>query len=619
MERVVYDLEQFPNFHSGVFYDIDLKTKKVFVIHQARDDREKYFNYLLEAKGTIGMIGFNNIDYDYPMLHYILTNMRKLVSVPVGECLQLMYAESQRIIDTEYPSIREWNVQIKQLDLFRIHHFNNVAKFTSLKHLQMAMHWHNLQEMPFHYTHMVTAEQIPDVLEYNDNDVMSTYQFYLETSEEIFFRKRMKKMYGIDCMNYPDVKIGEEILIIENAKALNISVKELRQMRTQRDFIQLSTCILPYVKFKSKEFNAVIDYLKGKNVHAMNTKNQFKEVVLYGGVKYEFGLGGIHGTCGSGVFRSDDEGDLILVDVSSYYPNLAIQNRFYPQHLSENFCDVGDKLYQQRMKAKQTGDKQMVGAIKLALNGALFGKSNDQYSPMYDTKFMLDITINGQLLLCMLAERITDSGIKIIQINTDGILVKVTKAKRVLLDSMCQKWEKLTKLKLDYDFFKVIVQRDVNNYSGTFTDGTTKEKGAFAINKPWNKDHSMKVVSLAVEKYFVDNVPVRDTIQNHTEIFDFCMSQKVGKQFKVQHHYIKNGQRVEEDVQRLNRFFITVKGGALVKVKEDGSISRLVVGQSIGLFNKFYKSDDYDLKYDYYVAEANKLINAVDNGQLNLF
>ena len=101
--------------------------------------------------------------------------------------------------------------------------------------------------------------------------------------------------------------------------------------------------------------------------------------------------------------------------------------------------------------------------------------------------------------------------------------------------------------------------------------------------------------------------------------FDFCMSQKVGKQFKVQHHYIKNGQRVEEDVQRLNRFFITVKGGALVKVKEDGSISRLVVGQSIGLFNKFHKSDDYDLKYDYYVAEANKLINAVDNGQLNLF
>jgi len=619
MKRVVFDLEQFPNFHSGVYYDVDTKDKEVFVIHSARDERVEYFNYLLEAQGTIGMIGFNNIDYDYPMLHFILLNMRKLLSIPVEECLQLMYAESQRIIDTEYPAIQYWKVKIKQLDLFRIHHFNNVAKYTSLKHLQMAMHWHNLQEMPFHYTHMVTAEQIPDVLEYNDNDVMSTYQFYLATSEEIFFRKRMRKMYGIECMNYPDVKLGEEILIIENARALNIPVKELRQMRTQREFIPLGKSILPYIKFKSKEFNSVLKYLRGKTVHAMNTKNVFQESVIYGGVKYDFGLGGIHGTCGPGVFRSDLEGDLILVDVSSYYPNLAIQNRFFPQHLSEKFCDVGDKLYQQRMQAKKDGDKQMVSAIKLALNGALFGKSNDQYSPMYDTKFMLDITINGQLLLCMLAERITDNGIKIIQINTDGILVKVTKAKRVSLDNMCQAWEKLTKLKLDYDFFKVIVQRDVNNYSGTFTDGTTKEKGAFAINKPWNKDHSMKVVSIAVERYFVDGIPVRDTIENHTEIYDFCISQKVGKQFSVEHHYIKDGRQVKEPVQRLNRFFITNTGGALVKVKADGSVNRLVAGFSIGIFNKFYESDNYDLKYDYYVAEANKLINAVDDGQMELF
>lgn len=619
MDRVVYDLEQFPNFHSGVYYDIDLKTKKVFVIHESRDDRVAYFNYLMEAQGTTGMIGFNNIDYDYPMLHYILNNVRKLLSMPVSECLRLLYAESQRIIDTEYPAIQYWNVKIKQLDLFRIHHFNNVAKLTSLKHLQMAMHWHNLQEMPYHYTHLVTSDQVSEVLEYNDNDVMSTYEFYLESSEEIFFRKRMKKMYGIDCMNYPDVKIGEEILIIENAKALNMSVKEVRKMRTQREFIPLSSCILPYVKFKSKEFNGIVDYLKGKTIHAMNTKSVFQESVLYGGVKYDFGLGGIHGTCGPGVFRTDDEGELILVDVSSYYPNLAIKNKFYPKHLSSTFCEVGDKLYQQRMVAKKNGDRQMVGAIKLALNGALFGKSNDAYSPMYDTKFMLDITINGQLLLCMLAEKISDSGIKIIQINTDGILVKVSSDKRVRLDDLCQRWEKLTSLKLDYDFFNVIVQRDVNNYSGTFTDGTSKEKGAFAIDKPWNKDHSMKIVSLAVDKYFVDGIPVRDTIESHTEIFDFCISQKIGKQFTVQYHTIENGNKVITDVQRLNRFFISNKGGALVKVKEDGSISRLSAGNSITLFNKSFTSDDYDINYNYYVAEANKLINAVDSGQVSLF
>ena len=322
----------------------------------------------------------------------------------------------------------------------------------------------------------------------------------------------------------------------------------------------------------------------------MNTKGVFKKSVLYGGVKYDFGLGGIHGTCGPGIFKSDDEGELILVDVSSYYPNLAIKNRFYPKHLSEKFCDVGDKLYQQRMQAKKDGDNQMVSAIKLALNGALFGKSNDEHSAMYDTAFMLNITINGQLLLCMLAEQITDAGIKIIQINTDGILVKVNKVNRLILDQLCNKWMELTKLKLDYDHFDLVIQRDVNNYLGLFTDGKIKYKGTFAIDKPWEKNHSMKVVSMAVKEYFVNDIPVRDTIESHKEIFDFCISQKVGKQFNVEYHYIKGTSHIIERAQRLNRFFVSKKGGSLVKVKDNGSTTRLVAGNTITLFNKSFKS-----------------------------
>ena len=129
----------------------------------------------------------------------------------------------------------------------------------------------------------------------------------------------------------------------------------------------------------------------------------------------------------------------------------------------------------------------------------------------------------------------------------------------------------------------------------------------------------MKVVSIAVEKYFVDGIPVRKTIENHKEIFDFCISQKVGKQFKVEHHYIKDNKQVKQPVQRLNRFFISKTGGSLVKIKEDGSTSRLAAGNSITLYNKVYKSKKHDIKYDYYVAEANKLINAVDSGQMQLF
>jgi len=128
MKKLVFDLEQFLNFHSVVFYDIDTKEKDVFVIHTSRDEREKYFQYLIDCKSNTGLIGFNNIGYDYPLIHFILKNMKKLLSVPVLEALKMLYDEGQRIINEKFTTIPEWKTEIKQLDLFRIHHFNNKAK-----------------------------------------------------------------------------------------------------------------------------------------------------------------------------------------------------------------------------------------------------------------------------------------------------------------------------------------------------------------------------------------------------------------------------------------------------------------------------------------------------------
>jgi hypothetical protein len=618
MNKLVFDLEQFQNFHSAVFYDIDTKEYKEFVIHPARDERIEYFQYLLELKENSGLIGFNNIGYDYPLIHYILINMNELASMSIDDLVWALYKEGQRIINEEFTTIPEWKTLIKQLDLYRIHHFNNVAKATSLKHIQMAMRWNNLQELPFPYDHLVQKDEIIDILSYNKNDVDSTYKFYLESLNEIKFRKRMGADYNLNCINYDDVKIGENILITEIAKELKINKHQLRKMRTEREFIKLKECILPKVRFKSKEFNKALDCFKSKTVHAMNTKGVLDVSVIHGGMKYDFGLGGIHGTCGSGVFTSDEQGELILVDVSSYYSNLAIKNNFYPEHLTSAFCTVSDKMYKQRMQAKKDGDNQAVAGIKLALNGT-FGKSNDGHSAMYDTQHMLRTTINGQLLLCMLSEAIALKGIKLIQINTDGILVKVTPKQKIELDNLCNKWMKFTELKLDYDYFKLIVQRDVNNYFGVFQDDSIKYKGTFAIDKEWHKDHSMKIVSKAISDYYIKNIPVRDTIEQGTDIYDYCISKKIGKQFNVEYHHIVDNKKVSIKTQRLNRFFISKNGGSIVKVKDDGSVNRLMVGQSITLFNKYFKSDNYHINYDFYVAEANKIIKAVDNGQLSMF
>lgn len=622
MRILVTDIEQFKNFHSVVFYNVITKETFDYVVHESRNEFPEYVKFLESCTKATGFIGFNIIEYDYPLFHYILTNKKRLLSLDVAHLVADLFSKSKQVINDERSAIPYWKWKIKILDLFRIHHFHNKARRTSLKALQVAMRWSKVQDLPFHYTHWVQASEIDAIQEYCRNDVMSTYQFYLETKDKIKFRKRMKREYKMDCANYDDVKIGEELLIIENAKALNMSIRDFKELRTHRDFIPLNDIILPYVKFKSKSFNSALSYFRKSIIDVQEIKGSLKYSVIYGGVKYDYGLGGIHGTCGNGVYKTDNEGELILVDVSSYYPNLAIQNGFHPEHLSSSFCDVGRNMYNKRMKARDERDKEVVDAIKLALNGAMFGKSNDKFSPIYDPKFMLSITVNGQLLLTMLAEQISDSGIKIIQINTDGILVKCTKEQKEILDSLCNAWMELTKLKLDYDYFNIVAQRDVNNYLAQENNGKIKYKGTFEIYKQWHKDHSMRVVSQAVSNYFVKDKPVRETIESCDNIYDFCISQKVGSQFITEHHHIVDGRKRIDELQKINRFFVTKSGGALIKrKKETGQVNRLVAGNQIKLFNNFYEDsmDNHNVDYNFYVAEANKIINAVSNGQMDLF
>jgi len=59
-----------------------------------------------------------------------------------------------------------------------------------------------------------------------------------------------------------------------------------------------------------------------------------------------------------------------------------------------------------------------------------------------------------------------------------------------------------------------------------------KSKGFFEINKvvgsepAYHKDNSFRVIPLALQEYFVNNIPVEKTIYNHTNIYDFCGRQK---------------------------------------------------------------------------------------------
>lgn len=627
----IYDVEQLPNFHSAIFLNRDNPEEiRKFVIHQSRNDAKEYYEFLINE--VSGLIGFNNINYDYPLIHYFINIMRAYTKsvIPDADSInRLLHEESQRIIKEEYTAIEYRLVIIPQLDLYRIHHFDNKAKHTSLKAVEIVINFPNVQDMPFDENHYVQDNEIEDILDYNLNDVQATYQFYLLTVDMITLRKRLGSKYNIPLLNANDPKIGQEIFGRKIAEKKGWSYKFIKGLRTYRHYINLRDCILPSIHFNSPEFNQLLNELKDTVIET--TYDAFDKSVIYKGFKYDYGTGGIHGCIESGIYTEDENFIIIDIDVKSFYPNLAITNNFYPQHLGPEFVDIYKEIFDERVNAQKQGDNVTNSGLKLALNG-VYGKSNDKFSLFYDPKYTMQITINGQLLLTMLAEKIVDNipynNIKMLQANTDGLTIRIKRTDLNKLYEICKKWEEQTGLILEYAEYSKMIIRDVNNYLAYTVEGKVKPKGCFEIipmqngSIAYNKNWSMRVVSKALHAYYLEGIPIDQFIKNHKNIYDFCLSFRAREGWYVYYEYIQNGELVSKKMQKTIRYYISKSGGRLIKRNtEDGRIIGLNVGYSSTVFNKYEEKpfDQYNIDYNFYIAEALKIKNAVNTGQLKLF
>jgi hypothetical protein len=233
----------------------------------------------------------------------------------------------------------------------------------------------------------------------------------------------------------------------------------LRQ--TPREQIVVKDILLP-VSFKHPELRRVHEEFK--NLIITNTKGDFELSADLDGFTLDYGTGGLHGSVNDRLIESDEEWVIENRDVVSYYSNIAIRNRFYPEHLTEKFCDVYEWIYNERTKHKKGTPEN--AAYKLALNG-VYGSSNSEFSPFYDPQFTMQITIHGQLFLSSLAEKILEvEGVEMLDCNTDGLCYKMPRKKEDEVNSVCAEWERVTRLTLETSRFKRIYYRDGNSYIG---------------------------------------------------------------------------------------------------------------------------------------------------------
>ncbi len=240
----------------------------------------------------------------------------------------------------------------------------------------------------------------------------------------------------------------------------------------------------------------------------------------------------------------------------------------------------------------------------------------------------MSITINGQLLLCMLAEEIVDTieDCQILQINTDGITINLNRNSINIYKQICKDWEEYTKLQLEYVEYSLMVIKDVNNYFAVTTNNKHKYKGAFEINKEYHKDNSFKIVPIALSEYFTKGTPIEDTIKSHKNIYNFCGRQKFKGEDKGYINWIdldKYGTYYKKSqVQQKNvRYYISTKGYSFIKHYAKGSGEFINKGYRVTIFNKYQELEwkEYNVDYSFYIKECQKIINQIEDKQLNLF
>lgn len=612
---VVYDIETLSNCFTYTAINKDTKEVYKYVVWEDINDFHPFLVHLSQCKGQIG---FNNLNFDYPVLHYIIKNRESLIKLSADQIAKKIYKEAQRIINNEYNIIKDEDTFIPQLDLFKIWHYDNKARMTSLKKLEIALNFPNVQDMPIHHSEKVkTKEQVDEILDYNENDVEATMLFYEKTKDKIELRKGLLNKYKLPCLNYPDSKIGEQLMLRLYCHYTNQDEDKIKKLRTRRNLFKFSECIPDYIQFQTPEFNELLSYLKG--IEVTELKESFKYSFEYNGFTFDLGTGGIHGCIKAGVYKSDEKFIIVDADVASLYPSLAITLNLYPEHLGEQFSQIYEEgIVKPRLEAKKAGDKVMADGFKLSAN-SVYGKSNSEYSFLYDPLYTLKTTLAGQLALCMLSEMLMTRvpNLTMLQINTDGLTVSIPHEHKRLYWSICQKWEAKTKLVLEYIAYSQMIIRDVNNYIAVSQkDNKVKYKGTFKPNNEMIKDGeyhkslSQGIVSLAVADYFLKGIPVEQTIKESKDIYLFC------KTFNATHGWkceTVDSEGNIETQQKTNRYYISNDGKTFRKLKDERIIEIEAGGTLVTIFNKFEEKpfNEYKIDYNYYVTECFKIIDIV--------
>ena len=630
----VYDIEVFQNiFHCSVkntetndIYKFEISERKNQLRELVKFFRQvdkyitwgDYYTTNINIPANVIFCGYNNLHYDNPIINYIIEYEDKLMQYNIPTICSSIFNLSKTITTSSEDNIdawKHWKYQIwfDTFDILTMLYSNKLR--VGLKEIQVTMQYPNVQEFVCDWTKPLPLEDFDSMIDYNINDIESTSELLNRCKKDVDLRIAIEDEYGVRVLSKDGVNIGMKILTQKYLEKTGLTWQDIKDLRSPMSVIPLKDVILPFIKYDSPILQRVLDDMKNQIVSP--GRKGYENKFVFNNLRYSVGVGGIHSVNSPEIIIPRDDEMLIDIDVASLYPSMLIEYEFYPKHLGKEFLEVYKQIKDERIEAKHNGDKVKNETLKLALNG-LSGNLQNEHNFCYSPFAVMQIRINGQLLLLMLAEKLTQIGCRIVQANTDGLFVLLKKDVYSKVNSICREWEQLTKLTLEEDRFKAMYQYAINDYFAITEDNKVKEKGMFITTVKLGKGLTPKIIPKAVISFFKDGISVEDTIKNCTDLRDFLMSEKTGKQWHVEY--------MNEEQQRTNRFYASTNGGYLWKWKYSNdsnikSYQNMLTASGVTILNKFDDKliEERKINYRYYIMEAYKIIRDLKPLQLSLW
>ena len=497
----------------------------------------------------------------------------------------------------ECPLLKEFYFRFNNVDIK-----DDMQMGLSLKaiegHLGMSV---KESSVPFDIDRPLTEEERQEVEFYCDHDVDTTEKVVDIRKDYLKNKIHIGRLAGLSYV---------KAMGMTNAKLTAALLKAQAQPHDdERKYVYPENLKREYIP------QEIFDFFGRMYDSSISDKELFsdKQTFSIGDCPGVVGYGGIHAAIPNYFFTESEDRVIRNKDVASYYPHLMTLCGYTSRNIPS--AEVFENVLETRMKAKASGDKATANALKLVVNttyGALLNKYNDLFDPLMGRS----VCITGQLFLMELAQHLYKDipGLKIVQLNTDGIMVECDRKDLSLLDEICDEWQSRTGFELETDSVSRIAQKDVNNYIEVQENGKAKSKGGYLVRGistvgAFNINNNACIVATALKEYFVNGIPVEDTINGCDDIFQFQLIAKAGVKYREAYHLVGDEQ---VPVQKVNRVYATKdeRYGKLFKVKaENDSTAKIEMLPEHCIIDNDNQLSISDVDKTFYIEMAKKRVN----------